>query len=141
MASWLARQALGPSQITVASWWRLSGQEGHLGALGAANSPITAHAIIKRPYPCARKRLCCRIMANGPYWTDQEKSHLQAHYPYISAERMRQLIPNRSAREIIKKAQKMGVRKCLDRLKEMGAENISKRYEGRVFRTPEPPVQ
>ena len=80
-------------------------------------------------------------MANGPYWTDQEKSHLATHYPYVSAERLRQLIPNRSAREIIKKAQKMGVRKCLDRLKEMGAENISKRYEGRVFKTPEPPVQ
>lgn len=80
-------------------------------------------------------------MANGPYWTEQEKYHLRQFYPAISAEKLRALIPNRSAREIIKKAQKMGVRKCLDRLKEMGAENISKRYEGRVFKTPEPPVQ
>lgn len=80
-------------------------------------------------------------MGKTQRWNDGEKAHLAAHYPAISAHRLTELIPDRSAVAIRNQASRMGIPKCHERLREQGQENVLKRWERRVFRTPEPPSQ
>jgi hypothetical protein len=62
-------------------------------------------------------------MARGPLWTKQELETLRAHYPFISATRLPAALPGRSVRSITTTAYRQKLRKCHDRLKEMGREN------------------
>lgn len=61
-------------------------------------------------------------------WSAQEREHLKAFYPAISAQKLTELITDRSAQAIKQQAHRMDVRKCHERLREMGAENIQKRW-------------
>lgn len=79
-------------------------------------------------------------MAGNKHWTETENEYLRAHYPAISAQRLREIIPDRTARAIRTHAQQLGIGKCHERLREMGAENIRKRWD-RVMGQAEPPVQ
>lgn len=74
-------------------------------------------------------------------WKDEEKAHLLAHYPAISAHRLTEIIPDRSAVAIRNQASRMGIPKCHERLREQGQENVGKRWEKRIFRTPDSPEQ
>jgi hypothetical protein len=65
-----------------------------------------------------------------PHWTEREKNVLKEHYAFISAERLREAMPGRSPRSIISQAYRMGVKKVHERLREVGRENVSRRWTG-----------
>lgn len=74
-------------------------------------------------------------MTSKPRWSQSEQQALAAHYPAISAKQLQEILPDRTAKAIITQASKLGVRKCHERLREMGAVNVSMR------RDRQPPVQ
>lgn len=61
-------------------------------------------------------------------WTESETAHLAAHYPAISAERLRALLPDRTAKAIKDKAVEMQIGKAQVRRQEAGRENVKKRW-------------
>ena len=64
----------------------------------------------------------------GKMWTDSERAQLREHYSCISATNLSKLL-NRSASAIEGRAFKDGLKKSHDRLREMGAENVRKRWD------------
>lgn len=76
-------------------------------------------------------------------WQDNEKAHLQAHYPAISAQRLTEILPDRTARAIRNQAYRMGIAKCHERLQEIGRERVNKRWAAAkgVFKAPDAPPQ
>ena len=61
-------------------------------------------------------------------WGDEEKAVLREYWPKLSVEKIQEAFPGRTKRAVIAQAALMGLRKSEDRLKEMGRENISKRW-------------
>ena len=61
-------------------------------------------------------------------WTESEKEQLKAHYHAISAERMSELL-DRSPAAIKEMAWRMDLKKCQERLAEVGRENIKGRWD------------
>ena len=74
------------------------------------------------------------------HWSDSERNALQAHYPAISSKKLSELLQDRSARAISHQAAKLGVKKCQERLREMGRENNRWAPKG-PFKTPDSPPQ
>ncbi len=72
-------------------------------------------------------------MAGNKHWTETETEYLRTHYPAISAERLREILPDRSARAIRAHAQQWGrLINDQDVDKVMGEmENVLKRWEGK----------
>lgn len=68
-------------------------------------------------------------------WTETETAHLAAHYPAISAGRLRQLLPERSEMAIKKKAGYLGLQKCHERRREAGMENVGLRWHPPTIET------
>lgn len=62
-------------------------------------------------------------MPRGPFWTKREMETLRSHYPYIPAKKMTQALGGRSVSAIMSMANREALRKCHDRLQEMGREN------------------
>lgn len=64
-------------------------------------------------------------------WSETEKQHVREHYEAIGARKLRELLPTRSEVSIMDMASRMGLRKCHDRLREMGRENVLVRWSKR----------
>lgn len=62
-------------------------------------------------------------------WSEEEKKTLRDHYAYISNEDLSKALPGRTARSLNDCAQRMGLKKSQDRLREMAQANISKRKD------------
>src|SRR5688572_11631742 len=62
-------------------------------------------------------------------WTDNEKRLLSQHYHAIGARDLTKLLAGRNESAIFHMAQKIGVKKCHDRLRELGAENVRVRWD------------
>lgn len=60
-------------------------------------------------------------------WTETDKNHLQAHYGAIGADRMAELL-GRTPAAIKEMAWRMDLKKCPERLREMGRENVNRRW-------------
>lgn len=73
-------------------------------------------------------------MARGQNWTETERGHLEAHYRAISARDLRALIPNRTEQAIRNQAGRMDLKKCHERLRDMGRENVLRRWERVAFK-------
>lgn len=76
-------------------------------------------------------------MGKLPRWTDLEVQHLRDHYPGIDTERLRELLPNRSRMSIRSKACYMGIKKCPEKVAEIGRVNVMKRWD-KVLAAKEP---
>ena len=77
----------------------------------------------------------------GYRWNEREDAHLAEHYRAISARRLSELLPGRTEKAIRRHAEELNLKKCHERLREMGRENIDRRWRPEVFKTPEPPTQ
>lgn len=62
-------------------------------------------------------------------WSEEEKARLKEHYPHISASDLARAFDGRSPRSMYDQARQLGLRKSLDRLREMGRINVSKRAD------------
>ncbi len=62
-------------------------------------------------------------MPRGPFWSKREMDTLKAHYPFIPAKQMAQALQGRSVSAIMSMANREELKKCHDRLQEMGREN------------------
>lgn len=80
-------------------------------------------------------------MVRRQSWKPSEHQALAAWYPVISAKKLQQLLPERTPKAIRQEAFDLGLKKCHERLRELGRENVRKRWDKAVFRTPEPPPQ
>ena len=67
-------------------------------------------------------------MPGNKHWSEEEKGHIRSHYQGISNRDLRILLPTRTEQAIREQAMRMGERKCHDRLREMGRENVQRRY-------------
>ncbi len=78
-------------------------------------------------------------------WTHRERQSLAAFYPAISAKKLQEILPGRGEQAIRQEAHFLGLKKCHERLREQGRENVNRRWhgnpDGRVFRDPSPPPQ
>lgn len=72
-------------------------------------------------------------MPRGPIWTETEKQLLRDHYAAIQNARLREILPTRTERAIADMAKRIGYKKCHERLREMGAENIRCRPDRRAI--------
>lgn len=81
-----------------------------------------------------------RRMRRAP-WTKSEHEQLAAFYPFVSAQKLQKLLPDRTPRAICKHAFDLGIKKCHERIREKAHENISQRWHPQGLKTPEPPVQ
>ena len=71
--------------------------------------------------------------ARNPF-ADEELQNLERFFPFIPASELAQLFDGRhSTRSVQAKAQRLGIKKSADRLREMGRMNVSVRY-------PKPPI-
>lgn len=70
-----------------------------------------------------------RSMRTSKRWTDAERQKVRDHYSYIGTRELAKALPGRSPRSIMSAANRLGVKKCQDRLREMGRENVATRYE------------
>jgi hypothetical protein len=68
------------------------------------------------------------------HWTDSEKRDISTHYHAIGARDLSKLLVGRSESAIFHMAQKIGVRKSHDRLRELGAENVKRRWDKELGR-------
>ncbi len=62
-------------------------------------------------------------MPRGPFWKEKEIARLKDHYPFISGKDLTKAFPGRSVRGITTMANRRGLQKCQERLREMGREN------------------
>ena len=75
-------------------------------------------------------------MSGNKRWSNDELHLLEEHYPAISARELTLLLNGRSDEAIKRHANRMGFRKCPERLEEMGRENARRA----AFKTP-PPIE
>lgn len=68
-------------------------------------------------------------------WTDAERQALSEHYHAVSNRDLTRLLSTRTEKAIERQALRLNVKKCHERLREMGRENIAPRWAKR------PPVQ
>jgi hypothetical protein len=62
-----------------------------------------------------------------PRWGQAELAQLKEHYPVMSNLDIAQKL-NRSVKSVVSKAHNLGLKKEVDRLRQMGRENVSMRY-------------
>lgn len=74
------------------------------------------------------RRLDENSVTRMPRWTDQELETLRELYPLLPNLDIAQRL-NRSVKSVVSKAHNMGLRKDPQRLREMGRENVSLRYQ------------
>jgi hypothetical protein len=74
-----------------------------------------------------------RLNGNGatrmPRWGDEELTYLKESYPVASNIEIAKRL-SRSVKSVISKAHHIGLKKTTERLREMGRENVSLRYNG-----------
>jgi len=63
-----------------------------------------------------------------PRWTDEELDLLRDLYPRVPNLEIAQKL-NRSVKSVVSKAHHLGLKKELERLQEMGRQNVSLRYQ------------
>lgn len=72
-------------------------------------------------------------------WTPEEVSHIKQFYPFISGAELANLFDGRhTERSLRDKAWRLGIKKCHDRLRQMGCENVGRRW-ARVRAQQQPP--
>jgi len=74
------------------------------------------------------RRIDQKSVTRMPRWTDQELDVLRELYPLLPNLEIAQKL-NRSVKSVVSKAHNMGLRKDPKRLREMGRENVSLRYQ------------
>ena len=74
------------------------------------------------------RRIDQKSVTRMPRWTDQELDVLRELYPLLPNLEIAQEL-NRSVKSVVSKAHNMGLRKDPKRLREMGRENVSLRYQ------------
>ena len=86
------------------------------------------------PLPCAfgngkafLRRLNGKTSTRMPRWTDAELERLKVMYSDHSNLEIATAL-NRSVKSVVSKAHNLGLKKDLERLREMGRENVSLRY-------------
>lgn len=77
---------------------------------------------------------------NKSRWTERDRELLKAHYPGIGNKRLSELFEGRTDASIRMAASRMDLKKCPDRLREMGRENINRRWSDPALKTP-PEIQ
>jgi hypothetical protein len=70
-------------------------------------------------------------MSSARRWSETERAHLAAFYPAISAQKLTEILPDRTPKAIKAQAIHLGIGKCHERLREMGRTNVRKRWDGR----------
>jgi hypothetical protein len=70
-----------------------------------------------------------RTMPFTKPWTEVEKKRLREHFPFVGSKALSEAYDGRSAKALNDMAQRCGVKKSPERLREMGRENVGKRRE------------
>jgi hypothetical protein len=65
-----------------------------------------------------------RGMVGNKHWSESEIQQLQQHYEAIGNARLTELLSDRTEKAIRQQAHRLGVKKCTERLVQMGHENI-----------------
>jgi hypothetical protein len=74
------------------------------------------------------RRLSGQGATRMPRWSDQELELLRSVYPVVSNLELAQRL-GRSVKSVVSKAHHLGLKKSSDRLRRMGRENVSLRYQ------------
>jgi hypothetical protein len=74
-------------------------------------------------------------MAGNKHWTKSELATLKEHYRFINGHKLTEAYEGRTYSSIRSMARRMGLKKCHDRMREMGRENRLQRPMQKV----EPP--
>lgn len=67
-------------------------------------------------------------MATKKRWSGDEKQQLAQFYSSVNCSRLPELLEGRSVRAIRDQAHAMGLKKSQERLREMGQENVGRRW-------------
>lgn len=67
-------------------------------------------------------------MPRGKYWQEEDTKQLQQFYGHIPNRRLPELFPGRTPLGIAEYARRLGLKKSPDRLREMGRENVNRRW-------------
>ena len=59
------------------------------------------------------------------HWTEEEKAVLKSHYANISARDLTKVLQGRSPGAVCDQAERLGLRKSHERLRELGSENVN----------------
>lgn len=68
------------------------------------------------------------MMVGRRPWNADERRSLSEHFSAIDSSRLQHLIEDRSVKAIRDQARRMGLTKCHERLRELGRENVEKRW-------------
>lgn len=71
-------------------------------------------------------------MAGNKHWESKETDILKKHYAHVSNLDLSRALDGRSPRAILSQANRMGLAKHPERLREVGKENMAKRWAGHV---------
>lgn len=67
-------------------------------------------------------------MAGNKHWNDEEADIVRKHYAHVSNADLSRVLPGRSPRAILSHANRLGLQKHPERLREVGRENMEKRW-------------
>lgn len=67
-------------------------------------------------------------MVGKHHWTKGERDALKQHYSAIPTSRLPALLQDRTSAAIRDQAHRMQLKKCEERIREMGRENVLKRW-------------
>lgn len=115
------RSIVGPSQSTLATGQGISGKRAERSRTGP-DWDIFCDG--------TSWRLGFTAVAGNKHWNSKEADIVRKHYPHVSNADLARALPGRSPRAILSHANRMGLLKHPERLREVGKENMAKRWGG-----------